>query len=304
MKDINKGIIKKANKPQQRRTYVARGRSSGKSIRAKVMAIVDTARQKLVDDGTMQLITDEKELHRYVNTMIKNGKASIDTETTGLDPIDDDIVGISLYTPNEKPAYIPIWHTDFDMKPIEENIEHDKVKKQIQRCIDGNVGFVFHNAKFDMRVTRNQLGMTQYIRCICDTQVAGNLLNEIEPHGLKYLWNKYVNKGSENDAESFDKLFESVPFNFIPLDIAYLYAALDARITWELYEFQERFLNPENKICLERKLDEVASVLNDIELPVIPHLCDMEDTGVQIDKKVADELSTKYSEALEKAEAK
>ena len=56
--------------------------------------------------------------------------------------------------------------------------------------------------------------------------------------GLKPLHKKYCKKG-EGEAFSFDKLFEGIPFDLIPVNTAYLYAANDAIITYELYEYQK-----------------------------------------------------------------
>lgn len=301
MKDVNKNIIKKANNPTARRTVTTRG-ARPKAIQSKVAAIVEMAKSKLVDNGTTQLITKEEELKKYIDAVIANGTASIDTETTGLDPIEDKLVGIGIYTEGMNPVYIPIWHTDLNNNPVADNMKAEFVREQLQKCIDSGVGFIMHNAKFDMRVLKNQLQMSEYIKCKWDTHLAANLLNENEPHGLKPLWNKYVNRGQEDDAESFDKLFDKVPFNYVPLDIAKVYAANDPKITYELYEFQKQFLDINSPLCKEKDLEGAAYILQEVEIPIIKYICEMEDAGIGIDEKVAKDLSDKYHALLDEAE--
>src|SRR5699024_7007508 len=296
LKEINKQVIDKANKKEKRKVFT--GRNSGKSLHAKIEIIRQTAREKLIDDGQVELIDSKKKLQEYIEIGIKEGTMSIDTETTGLDPIQDELVGISLKSKGQKQAYIPIKHTDLNNVSIEQNVAKNAVFEAIKACIDNSVGFIMHNAKFDMRVIKNQLKMNDYIKCDWDTQIAGKLLNEMERHGLKQLWTKYVSKG-EDEAESFDKLFNKVPFNYVPLDIAYIYAGKDALMTYELYEFQKEFLNREND-----KLKKVAYVHEEIELPIIEHLCKMEDYGIGLDDDRVNELANKYESIMDEVNTK
>lgn len=303
-RELNKKVVEKANQPKATsKTVSVRGAKSGaSSIIKRVESVVQVAKQKLIVDDSLLLLRDEQDFKEYMRIVRANGHAALDTETTGLDPIENKLVGVCLYTPNEKAVYIPTGHTDYTDNLIPNQIDPELVRQELQKCINQDVGFILHNAKFDMRVLKNQLEMDKYIKCIWDTQIAGNMLNEIEPHGLKYLWNKYVNRNAEDEAETFDTLFEKIPFNYIPMEIGYIYAAKDPKMTYELYQFQKQFLDPESPKCVEKELDDVARLLNEIEIPLIEHICQMEDTGVSIDDKKASELSEKYHEMLEVAE--
>ena len=68
------------------------------------------------------LLTNEKDIREYFDSIIENGICAIDTETTGLRFYNDKVVGISLYTPTEKACYIPTHHLNpITNAPIAEN---------------------------------------------------------------------------------------------------------------------------------------------------------------------------------------
>ena len=121
-------------------------------------------------------------------------------------------------------------------------------------------------------------------------------MNENEQYsGLKKLHQKYVLKNQE-DAFTFEELFRGIPFTLIPINIGYLYAARDPEITYELYEFQKKYLYYDKDETLDARngMNGVAWVFENIEMPCIQVVANMEDTGVAFDKQYASELSNKY----------
>jgi DNA polymerase I-like protein with 3'-5' exonuclease and polymerase domains len=134
--------------------------------------------------------------------------------------------------------------------------------------------------------------------------LAARLLNENEGpgnNGLKPLHKKYVLNG-KGDAFSFDSLFKGMTFDYIPIKTGYLYAAHDAIITYELYEYQRPFLTADNKECIRRGLQDVSWVFFNIEMPCVQVVADMEDNGIELDLNYANELSIKYHELLNEKE--
>ncbi len=249
------------------------------------------------------VIREERELEEYIDKAIENGIISIDTETNSLDPITCTLAGICLYTTSNKAAYIPLHHVSYVTGiEIENQISDEFATAQMNRLKEAKTKVIMFNAKFDTRVIKNQLKVELFPHW--DGYIAARLLNENEPeNNLKALHKKYCMQG-EGDAFSFDSLFRGIPFTHIPINTGYLYAARDAEITYELYEFQRPFLTEDDPLCIERDLTGPAYVFNHIEMPLINIVAEMEDTGVAFDFEFAEKLSKEYTGKLEKIEEK
>lgn len=242
------------------------------------------------------VIREEDELTEYIDACINNDVISIDTETSGLNPLQDNLAGICIFTPNKPAAYVPLNHISYiTMQKVKNQLSCEFVKEQFQRLVDKNTKVIMHNAQFDIRFLKNQLGV--YFTCYWDTQIASFLMNENESHKLKVLYQKYCLDG-EGDAFSFDDLFSNFNFQYIPITTAYLYAAHDAEITYELYKFQEPYLTIGCEECDEYELEDVSKIFRDIEIPFIDTLVELEDTGITFDFKKNEELREKYDTIL------
>jgi len=268
---------------------------------SNINAMVNKNLGKYID--RYDVIKEENILEKYIDDCIKQGIVSIDTETDSLDPITCTLAGISLYTIGNKAVYIPLHHINYITRAEIENQISDKfITSQMQRLVDNNVKIVMFNAKFDIRVIKNKLNVE--LIPYWDCYIAARLLNENEPeNNLKALHKKYCLKG-EGDAFTFDSLFKGIPFTLIPINTGYLYAARDAEITFELFEFQRPFLTKDDPICIERDLTGPAYVFHNIEMPLINIVAEMEDTGIAFDFEFAEKLSKEYNIKLKEAENK
>lgn len=287
---------KVAKKPKATRTITTTSGASG--VFSKIPLIKAMVEKHLgVHREQLALIRDADEYANYINVAIQTGIVAIDTETSSLDPISCTIAGISLYTPSYRGAYIPINHIDYMTNELLENqLTIEVVKDGLQRLKDAGTRIVMFNAKFDTRVISNQVGIK--LEAYWDAYIAARLLNENEPVSkLKPLHAKYCG-GDPASAFSFSDLFESVPFMSVPPSTAYLYAAWDAVITYELYEFQKPFLSPDDPLCIDRDLLGVANVFRNIEMPLIPVVAEMEDTGIMLDVQAANRLAIAYQQKL------
>ena len=275
----------------------------GKSLSERIANIKRSVEENLGEyKDKYDCIREENDLIKYIDLCIAKGICAIDTETTGLNPMLDDIVGFSLYTPGLKAVYIPINHIDYITNAkVNNQLSKEICKNQLQRLADNNVKLIMFNAKFDIRVLRHQIGV--YLTAYWDGYIAQKLLNENEPeNGLKALHKKYVLK-NEKDAFAFSDLFEKITFNLVPINSGYIYAARDAEVTYELYTYQKQFLDPSNSKCIEKDLLEVSNVFWNIEMPLINIVADMEDSGIKVDLDYLNILSEKYNKLLLEKEA-
>lgn len=287
---VNKSTNKKSA------SVVVRGGGLIEKI-SSMKALVESKLGKYRDEYTYFMAEDEELFKDYIYNTIQTGYVAMDTETTGLDPILDKIVGMSLYSKGQKGLYIPIHHKSYVTgMEVEGQLDPRIIKEQLQRLVDAGVRFKEYNAKFDTRVVKNQLGI--YIPCWYDAHLAAMLLNENEPHGLKTLHSKYVLDGKE-DEFSFGKLFDGITFDLVPISTGYIYAARDAVDTDELADWQLPYLTSDNPLCKEYGLEKVSNVFWNIEMPCVEVLADMEDTGIAFDFDLAEKLSNKYHKQLD-----
>ena len=284
-------LSKKKNKKTPVATVVP------KTIKQKVEYAKDLSLQVFGNKlDKIELVTDPNRIEEYLHNTLKNGILAVDTETNGLDRIDGKIAGICLYTPGEKGIYIPVGHVSYmTNQPLKDNVARETMENFFKVCNEHDVKYILHNAKFDMHILYWMIGVK--IVPYWDTLIAGQLLNENEPHGLKVLYQKYcVRADEEQQVAKFNTLFNGIEFNSIPPSVGYMYAAFDPIMTYELYKFQEQYLDKEvGQYCYRKGLERVADVFREIEMPLIEVVFDMEVQGVDIDTDLAKELKDKYT---------
>lgn len=277
-------------KSKTRTKTTAATKSSGGSLVNKINAIkamVETHLGKYKDETL--IIQDIDTLHDYIDKCIANGICGIDTETTGLDPLQDDLVGVGIYTPNEKTTYIPINHISYVTgQRVKNQLTEEEVGKELARL---NIDIDMFNAPFDIRFIKNHNGPR--LKCTWDAYLASRCLNENEPNkGLKKLHQKYVLRGEE-DAFKFDEVFKGVNFAYVPIQTGALYAAHDPKITYEYAEYQR------NIFKTKESLKDVYWVFKNIEMPCIDAIVELEDNGVEFDFDYNQKLKDKYHKILD-----
>jgi len=254
---------------------------------ATISAIVTTKLGKYADQYV--LLRDEASVREYFSAICAYGDGAIDTETDSLNPMLCKIAGVCLYTPGQKPAYIPIGHVSYITGALVKNqVDVEVVRECLEMCKQADVRWYVHNGKFDLRVVKHTLHAL--IRCHWDTYLGAKCLNENEPAGLKALHLKYCDT-QDTEALSYEKLFDGIPFTQVPVNVGYLYAAGDPVKTYELAKFQEQWLNEE---CLPGPYN----IFRNVEMPLIPVVAAIEDKGIALDLVYAQELSVKYGEQL------
>ena len=287
VRQSDEDVLKKAKKKATTAT-----KKSGGSIADRIntiKAMVETHLGKYEDETL--IIQDEETLNDYIDKCVKEEICGIDTETTGLDPLLDELVGVGIYVPGEKTAYIPINHVSYVTgQRVKNQLSLDVVGKALGR-LDTDIDIDMFNAAFDERFIKNHTGIK--LKCTWDAYLASRCLNENEQNkGLKKLHQKYILRGEE-DAFKFDELFKGLNFAYVPIRTAALYAAHDPKITYEYAEYQRGvFRNRED-------LKDVYWVFKNIEMPVVDVVVEMEDTGIEFDLEYAEELHVKYHKILD-----
>ena len=264
-----------------------------------ISSLIDTARQLVMTKlahykDTSKLVIDPKELRKFFRQT--KDIISIDTETTGLNTFTDKLVGFSLCNGIDA-IYVPVNHISsiYETRLKNQMNPADVIQVFKEEVNNPKYRWIYHNAKFDLAVLRTFLGFDMPAP-YWDTLLAAYLFNQDEDHNLKYLYNKYIAQEDEG-VNRFDKLFNGITFDYIPLDVAVIYAGKDAFMTHALYNYQyEKMHKPENSGLLY--------VMENIEMPLVPILVDMKRTGVNINTEMLNQLYVKYSAKLEAAKAK
>ena len=258
--------------------------------------------QKVIDyfvDSKSVLIENVDQLHDYVTSAIEAGYCGIDTETTGLDRVKDYIVGASLYYPGSVECYIPMKHRVpiFD-ELCRGQLTYQDVSRELQRFADSKTKMIFANADFDLAMIYRDLNVDLNDVCYYDVILAWRCLKEDErDNSLKALYNKYVLKG-KGDPMKFSDFFTPQLFPYCKPEVAKLYAANDAKITYELFKWQLPYVTKTHDKCKKHHLEAIADLIWNVEFPLIKVCQNMHRTGVYLDKEIASKLVVKYNDEL------
>jgi len=239
------------------------------------------------DTHTFKLITDEKSLEKFLETVTDT--LAIDTETTGLDQMTSRIIGISLAAEEGRGVYIPIRHNDESQTDLfgeqsqlstrGSQLSLDAVKRHLWPVLTNPaVVKVGHNIKYDFHILENEGWPTREIAPIDDTMTLSYILHgTAHNHNLDELAHLYLAHETIKFATLFPPKTKDADKNFAHLDIekAGEYAAEDAYITFALYKLFRPKLDANEHL---KKLYE------NCDRPLIRILLDMERAGVLVDQ--------------------
>jgi len=217
---------------------------------------------------------------------------AFDTETTSLNYMAAELVGLSLSVEVGKAAYIPVAH-DYEGAP--EQLDRDWVLAQIKPILeDSKQAKIGQNLKYDANVLDNYDIELKGIEF--DTMLESYVLNSTgSKHNMDSLAKKFLSHKTVSFEEIAGKGVKQKTFNQIELEQAAFYAAEDADITFRLHQAIW------NKL---EKTPELINVFKEIELPLIPVLAKMEQTGTLIDPDLLHQQSSEIATRLEELEIK
>jgi DNA polymerase-1 len=254
---------------------------TGEPVETKVESPFET----IEDISHEYILIEESNINDLKEVLEKANAYAFDTETTGLDMFEDEIVGISFSTEAHKAYYLPL---------LKSKDESTALLKQLQPYFsDSKKTKIAHNIKFDAQVLYNY--GVEVTPPFYDTMVCHFMLDSDSKQGLDFLSNRYLNYQPIKYEELVGKGKMKRNIKTIPIEQVVDYAAEDADITWRLYE---KF---ESEISQERK---VNNCYHDIDLPLIPVLGAMERHGVCLDVDFLHQYSDELNEELEKYKAK
>jgi len=222
-----------------------------------------------------QLITDKDELFKIIDS-IEDEIVAFDTETTSLDR-DKAIVGFS-FAFGDNAYYVPINHFYLG---VPDQISQDDAIKAINKLFTKKI--VGHNLKFDLNLVY-KLGVEK-ITPLMDTMILAWIIDPDKKVGLDVLADRYL----DHTMISFkDTVKKGENFSSVALEEACKYASEDAYITLKLYEvLYEKLWNEE----IKKEIDEV-------EIPFIDVLINMENRGINIDIEYFQTLEKEVEEKL------
>lgn len=220
---------------------------------------------------TYELVTTQKQLDAWLGHLRAAKLVAFDTETTSLDPMQAELVGLSFCVEAHTACYIPVGH-DYPGAP--KQLARDKVLAALKPVLeDAKRPKVGQHAKYDCNVLSNY-DLT--VRGIAfDTMLESYVLNATaNRHDMDTLAKRWLGVDTVHYEDVAGKGAKQIPFSQVDLDTACRYAAEDADITLRLHQA----LWPE----LERQ-PTLQKVFTDIEMPLVPVLARMEQRGVLID---------------------
>lgn len=272
---------------------------------SKMSSELESASRKVAEyfkDSSATLIRDTQSLSDYIDKMIEVGYGGIDTETTGLDRIHDTIVGCSLYYPGGVECYIPNKHIVplFDTL-YKDQLTYEETAEQLKRLCGSGCKLIFANADFDLAMIYKDYGVDLIPECYYDVILAWRCLKENErDNTLKGLYMKYVMKG-KGDAMKFSDFFSPKIYPYSKPEIAKFYAANDAKITYELFQWQLPYVTKTHPKCQKNKLEAIADLVWNLEFPLIAVCQNMHRRGVYFDRTVAEMRKQQYQPRYDKA---
>ncbi|MEA3288230.1 MAG: DNA polymerase I [Candidatus Marinimicrobia bacterium] len=231
------------------------------------------------------------ELIELVETLGKQGMVAFDLETTGLDVLTTEIVGLSFSWEANQGVYVAVKYPN----PPEGCFTRDDIGtilRELKPFWDSDaIGKTGHNLKFDLAVLQSHGIPVKGVKF--DSQIAAYLVNPGgRGYGLNDLSVQYLGLEPIHIEALIGKGKDQITMDFVSLDVISEYAAEDADIAFQLYEI----------LSAKIKTDGLTDVLNDIDLPLMPVLMQMEREGTFVDAEMLGVMSTSLGLELERLE--
>ena len=247
---------------------------------------------KIRRDTVYQGILTKKEFEALLDRLSRAEVTAIDTETTSLNYMQAEIVGISVAIVSNEAYYIPLMH-EYDGVPNQLDREYvlQKLKPWLE---DKEAKKIGHNLKYDSHIFANhgiELNGTDF-----DSMLESYVLNSTATrHNLNAVAKRYLNLDTTSYEDVAGKGAKQIGFNQVSLEDAIHYAAEDADVSFQLHQT----LHP--KLM---EINSLAKLYTDIEAPLLKVLQTIERNGVLIDESMLQKQSDQFAITLKELESK
>jgi DNA polymerase-1 len=246
------------------------------------------------DHSKYEQVENAAQLQTWIDRIYARGHVAVDTETTGLDEMVVDLVGISLCVEPGQACYIPLAHkvaggddlfSDDALAPGQMPFE-DALRILTPMLTDPSIIKIGQNMKYDMKIFA-QLSIT--VTPIDDTMLMSYAMHGgLHNHGMDALSERYLNHtplpikpllGTGKSAKTFDA---------VPLEDAVPYAAEDADVTLRLWKLFKPKLHQ----------TQVTQVYETLERPLVSVLAAMERSGIKVDRDTLSRMSNAFAQKM------
>ncbi len=235
-------------------------------------------------DGDYQAVQTFDQLEAMLAAIEEVGSFAFDTETTSLDPMRADLVGLSFGTSPGQAWYVPVGHREGVQLPMEEVLARVRPlfeSDRLAKCA--------HNANFDVTVLANHGVACRNVDF--DTMIAAHLLGR-HAVGLKNLSLDVLGREMTPITQLIGSGRKQITFDQVPIEAAVDYAAADADMTGRLRAALEGPVTQQGLVPL----------MTEVEMPLVPVLVTMQRNGIKLDAGVLHEMSRDLNEQLHRVE--
>lgn len=237
-------------------------------------------------DNDYHCVRKQKELDRWLEKLNQAELIAFDTETTSINYIEAEIVGLSFAIAPHEAVYVPLAH---DYEGVPKQLDRDNVLKQFKPLLENpKLKKVGQHLKYDINVLAKYDIDMQGVAF--DTMLESYCLNSVgSRHDMDTLALKYLGRSTIHFEDVAGKGAKQVTFNQVKLTEATDYAAEDADVTLQLHQA----LWPQLQ-----QLPGPCKVFEQIEVPLIPVLSRMERAGVLVDVKKMNDISQQLADRI------
>ena len=251
------------------------------------------------DSANYEYIKTADQLQTWVHKIYETGYVAIDTETTSLNDMLAELVGISLATEIGSACYIPIGHKEGQDDDLFDNfqlVEGQLDLEYVLDCLrpvltDDSILKIGQNIKYDAKVlSRYRIEVTTFD----DTMLLSYAMHGgLHNHGMDALSERYLDHSPISIKTLIGSGKSAITFDKVKIEDAVTYAAEDADITLRLWKIFKQKLH----------LSKVTKVYESLERPLVSVLAQMEKNGVKVDRETLSRMSNAFAQKMAGLEA-